>query len=82
MLEVTDWAPIDLRERVRSVIWLNGTLHEVPRDLERDLAIEIALIRPGPIQGGAVHPYIRRKLGEERAAREVRSARRRESWSL
>ncbi|WP_435172415.1 DUF2470 domain-containing protein [Gordonia hongkongensis] len=42
MLEVTDWAPIDLRERVRSVIWLNGTLHEVPRDLERDLAIEIA----------------------------------------
>ncbi|MDS1115106.1 DUF2470 domain-containing protein [Gordonia westfalica] len=42
MLEVTDWAPIDLRERVRSVIWLNGTLHAVPRDLERDLAIEIA----------------------------------------
>ncbi|WP_020577745.1 error-prone DNA polymerase [Actinopolymorpha alba] len=30
-----------------------------------DLVIEIALIRPGPIQGGAVHPYIRRKLGEE-----------------
>ena len=30
-----------------------------------DLVIEIALIRPGPIQGGAVHPYIRRKLGKE-----------------
>lgn len=30
-----------------------------------DLAIEIALIRPGPIQGGAVHPYVRRKLGRE-----------------
>ncbi|MGW5359499.1 error-prone DNA polymerase [Actinopolymorpha pittospori] len=30
-----------------------------------DLVIEIALIRPGPIQGGAVHPYIRRKLGRE-----------------
>ncbi len=30
-----------------------------------DLVIEIALIRPGPIQGGAVHPYIRRKLGHE-----------------
>ncbi|MDQ2836217.1 MAG: error-prone DNA polymerase [Actinomycetota bacterium] len=30
------------------------------------LAIEIALIRPGPIQGNAVHPYIRRKNhGEE-----------------
>ncbi len=31
-----------------------------------DLVIEIALIRPGPIQGGAVHPYVRRKLGQER----------------
>ena len=31
-----------------------------------DLVIEIALIRPGPIQGGAVHPYVRRKVqGEE-----------------
>ena len=30
-----------------------------------DLAIEIALIRPGPIQGGAVHPYVRRKVGRE-----------------
>ncbi len=30
-----------------------------------DLAIEIALIRPGPIQGGAVHPYIRRATGRE-----------------
>ncbi|MFE7844249.1 error-prone DNA polymerase [Microbacterium sp. NPDC057407] len=30
-----------------------------------DLVIEIALIRPGPIQGGAVHPFVRRKLGME-----------------
>jgi error-prone DNA polymerase len=30
-----------------------------------DLACEIALIRPGPIQGDAVHPFIRRKNGEE-----------------
>jgi error-prone DNA polymerase len=30
-----------------------------------DLAIEIALIRPGPIQGDSVHPYIRRKQGKE-----------------
>ena len=30
-----------------------------------DLAIEVALIRPGPIQGGSVHPYIRRKNGQE-----------------
>jgi error-prone DNA polymerase len=31
-----------------------------------DLVIEIALIRPGPIQGGAVHPYVRRKMGLEK----------------
>lgn len=31
-----------------------------------DLVIEIALIRPGPIQGGAVHPYIRRRTGDEK----------------
>ena len=30
-----------------------------------DLVIEIALIRPGPIQGGSVHPYIRRRSGLE-----------------
>ncbi len=30
-----------------------------------DLAIEVALIRPGPIQGHAVHPYIRRRNGVE-----------------
>ena len=30
-----------------------------------DLVIEIALIRPGPIQGGAVHPYLRRRKGTE-----------------
>ena len=30
-----------------------------------DLAIEVALIRPGPIQGDSVHPYIRRNNGEE-----------------
>ncbi len=30
-----------------------------------DLAIEIALIRPGPIQGDSVHPYIRRRHGKE-----------------
>jgi error-prone DNA polymerase len=42
-----------------------GTL---PRLLPRqfyDLVVEIGLIRPGPIQGGAVHPYIRRATGRE-----------------
>lgn len=30
-----------------------------------DLVVEVALIRPGPIQGGSVHPYLRRRSGEE-----------------
>ncbi|WP_460370072.1 error-prone DNA polymerase, partial [Actinocorallia lasiicapitis] len=30
-----------------------------------DLVVEVALIRPGPIQGGSVHPYIRRRQGKE-----------------
>ena len=30
-----------------------------------DLVIEVAIIRPGPIQGGMVHPYLRRRNGEE-----------------
>ncbi|WP_066905398.1 error-prone DNA polymerase [Millisia brevis] len=31
-----------------------------------DLVVEVALIRPGPIQGGSVHPYIRRRNGIEK----------------
>ena len=30
-----------------------------------DLVVEVALIRPGPIQGGSVHPYMRRRRGDE-----------------
>ena len=37
-----------------------------PRDLD-DLTVQVALVRPGPIQGGAVHPYLerRRRLRED-----------------
>ena len=42
-----------------------GTLPRLQPRRAYDLAIEIALIRPGPIQGGAVHPYIRRAMGQE-----------------
>jgi len=31
-----------------------------------DLVIEVAIVRPGPIQGNMVHPYLRRRNGEER----------------
>lgn len=30
-----------------------------------DLVIEVAIVRPGPIQGNMVHPYLRRRFGEE-----------------
>jgi error-prone DNA polymerase len=30
-----------------------------------DLVIEVAIVRPGPIQGGMVHPYLRRRSGQE-----------------
>src|SRR5213075_2812324 len=30
-----------------------------------DLVIEIAIVRPGPIQGDMVHPYLRRRTGQE-----------------
>lgn len=30
-----------------------------------DLVIEVAIVRPGPIQGGMVHPFVRRKHGQE-----------------
>ncbi len=42
----------------------------LPRMLPRtfyDLVIEVAIVRPGPIQGGMVHPYLRRRQGVEPA---------------
>src|SRR5262249_22946522 len=30
-----------------------------------DLVIEVSIVRPGPITGGMVHPYLRRRSGEE-----------------
>jgi error-prone DNA polymerase len=40
----------------------------LPRLLPRtwyDLVIEVSIVRPGPITGGMVHPYLRRRAGEE-----------------
>ena len=31
-----------------------------------DLVVQVAIIRPGPIQGNAVHPYLRRRAGQEK----------------
>ena len=42
-----------------------ATLPRVQPRCFYDLVIEVALIRPGPIQGNAVNPYIRRRRGDE-----------------
>jgi DNA polymerase-3 subunit alpha/error-prone DNA polymerase len=43
-------------------------MQTLPRMLPRnfyDLVVEVALVRPGPLQGGMVHPYLRRRQGLE-----------------
>ena len=42
-----------------------ATLPRLKPRIFYDLVVEVALIRPGPIQGGSVHPYIRRRNGED-----------------
>jgi len=42
-----------------------ATLPRLRPETFYDLVVEVALIRPGPIQGGSVHPYIRRRRGQE-----------------
>jgi error-prone DNA polymerase len=31
-----------------------------------DIVVQVAIVRPGPIQGGMVHPYLRRRMGQEK----------------
>ena len=48
-----------------------GQMSMLPRLQPRcfyDLVIEVAIVRPGPIQGNMVHPYLRRRNGEEPVA--------------
>ena len=42
-----------------------NTLPRMKPKTFHDLVVEVALIRPGPIQGDMVHPYLRRRHGEE-----------------
>ena len=42
-----------------------ATLPRIEPRCFSDLVVEVAIIRPGPIQGGSVHPYIRRRRGLE-----------------
>ena len=52
--------------QIESRAQMQSLLRTRPENLE-DLTVQVALVRPGPIQGGAVHPYIehRRRLRED-----------------
>jgi error-prone DNA polymerase len=52
--------------QIESRAQMQSLLRTRPRNLE-DLTIQVAIVRPGPIQGGAINPYIerRRRLREE-----------------
>ncbi|EGD56527.1 error-prone DNA polymerase [Gordonia neofelifaecis] len=71
-LDLTEEAVYDMLCRADSVgvfqVESRAQMATLPRLKPRtfyDLVVEVALIRPGPIQGGSVHPYIRRRNGLE-----------------
>ncbi|MGQ0482726.1 MAG: DNA polymerase III subunit alpha [Pseudonocardia sp.] len=71
-LQPTDERVFDMLCRADSVgvfqVESRAQIATLPRLKPRnfyDLVVEVALIRPGPIQGGSVHPYIRRRNGQE-----------------
>nr|WP_252393847.1 error-prone DNA polymerase [Candidatus Rhodoblastus alkanivorans] len=53
--------------QVESRAQMNMLPHLRPRKFY-DLVIEVAIVRPGPIQGDMVHPYLRRRAGEEKVS--------------
>jgi error-prone DNA polymerase len=70
-LDLADPAVYDMLCRADAVgvfqVESRAQLATLPRLKPRqfyDLVVEVALIRPGPIQGGSVHPYLRRRAGE------------------
>src|SRR6478736_3183096 len=55
---IADVCPVESRAQM-------ATLPRLKPRVFYDLVVEVALIRPGPIQGGSVHPYIKRRNGVE-----------------
>lgn len=71
-LDLTDPGVYEMLQRADSVgvfqVESRAQMATLPRLKPRifyDLVVEVALIRPGPIQGGSVHPYISRRNGLE-----------------
>jgi error-prone DNA polymerase len=71
-LDLSDKGVYEMLQRADSVgvfqVESRAQMATLPRLKPRvfyDLVVEVALIRPGPIQGGSVHPYIKRRNGLE-----------------
>ena len=71
-LDLSESAVYEMLQRADSVgvfqVESRAQMATLPRLKPRvfyDLVVEVALIRPGPIQGGSVHPYIKRRNGIE-----------------
>ena len=71
-LDMTDQAVYDGLCRADTIgvfqVESRAQMNTLPRLKPRsfyDLVVEVAIIRPGPIQGDMVHPYLRRRAGEE-----------------
>ena len=71
-LDLADAGVYEMLQRADSVgvfqVESRAQMATLPRLKPRvfyDLVVEVALIRPGPIQGGSVHPYIKRRNGLE-----------------
>jgi error-prone DNA polymerase len=72
-LDLSEPAVYEMLQRADSVgvfqVESRAQMATLPRLKPRmfyDLVVEVALIRPGPIQGGSVHPYIKRRNGLEK----------------
>jgi len=61
VLELTDYAPLPLREPVRSLVWIRGRLHQVAERDERPILDIIAADNPNPalLQVGSEHSLLR-----------------------
>jgi error-prone DNA polymerase len=71
-LDLSEPAVYEMLQRADSVgvfqVESRAQMATLPRLKPRvfyDLVVEVALIHPGPIQGGSVHPYIRRRNGQD-----------------
>lgn len=64
VLELTDYAPLPLREPVRSLVWIRGTLQAVPAGVVRDMLDLIAADNPSPalLQVGTDYTLLRMEL--------------------